>query len=75
MSKPRVTLGAFAFWWYVSNSSLKGVFIRVNLTEIYSAFSFPFHKEVSSSTVSAQANINFPLRLIPNARRVLTVQT
>jgi len=39
-----------------------------------SHFSFPFHKEVSSSTVFAQLNTNFPLRAIGYSRKVLTVQ-
>src|SRR4029077_4831543 len=46
-----------------------------NSTGIFTAFSFSFHKEVLSSTVSAQASINFRLRLIRYSRRVLTVQT
>jgi hypothetical protein len=40
-----------------------------------SHFSYPFHKEVLSSTVSAQVDINLPLRVIPYSRTVLTVQT
>jgi hypothetical protein len=43
--------------------------------EFPSAFSFPFHKEDSSSTVSAQLNIDLPLRMIPYSRKVFSVQT
>ena len=36
---------------------------RKSVAEFSPPFSFPFHKEVSSSTVSAQASIDFPLRI------------
>jgi hypothetical protein len=42
--------------------------------EFPAAFSFSFHKEVLSSTVSAQHNVNFPLHTNSDSRRVLTVQ-
>src|SRR6476619_5719121 len=51
------------------------VLIRENpWPRIFFVFSSPFHKEVSSSTVSAQLRINFRLRLIRDSLRVTAVQ-
>jgi hypothetical protein len=47
---------------------------HTGMEKILSGFSFSFHKEVPSSTVSAQLNNSFPLRLIRPGRKVLTVQ-